>query len=218
MKYFLPVCLALLLVTGCTTISPSGTTNSTNNTNTTTYWLNYYPTQCNKTPWGDTLTETAITEYYQTSLQVTVMAVEVNPPTTGFISCAACGCSTGAQVSIQTNEAGKVILLEHGFTEEELYQAPVIASNENTNTVVTPIETNDVPLSEVDAGLRDRSNQVVKSLKDYYTAHGSYPDNITELNLTVDLTGLTYTPIGSTPADYYDLNVEYSTGGVVMNP
>lgn len=244
MKRLLLLTAAIVLLVGCE--FSTGTSDQViNETDDVTYWVNYYPTQCNASPWGDTLDETKIISYYQTNLGVTVDAIEVTPPATGFFTCAACGCATGTQVSIQTDTAGKAILLEHGFTVEATTEdwpqddITNIHINENINlsveaetTEVTSedveisetelvdpaIDPNEPVLSEVDIALQARAEQWRAALTTYYTSHGSYPDTLADLNVTIDSTGLTYTPIGITPADYYDLSVDYSTGREVVNP
>lgn len=225
---------ALLLLVGCQ-LQPLAVDTTTA---VQTYWLNYYPTQCNEKPWGDTLESATIIEYYQ-NLGVTIASIEVNAPPSGFFSCAACGCSTGIQVSLQTDEAGKTILLEHGFTEEELVNENIgiaegIAENTETNedaetgiaeeiaekTEITEDTeaAEEVELSAEDAALQVRAELVQSALTDYYSQHGAYPDSLTDLTVQLDTTGMTYTPIGVTPADYYDLSVEYSTGKKLLNP
>ena len=233
-------------MTGCQLTIADRAINSDTNAN-QTYWLNYYPTQCNETPWGDTLDERDISDYYQNTLGASVVAVEVTPPAVGFVSCAACGCGTGTQVSVQTDTAGRTILLEHGFTEEAIaedllqddLQEPdmtsdsVEGSNANLNTnaegevnlnaeeeiKVSETELTDLPdMTPEDTDLQTRATTAQAALAEYYKNHGAYPDTLEELNLSINLTGLTYTPIGITPADYYDLSVEYSTGGEVVNP
>ena len=242
----LSLVLGILLSVGCQ-LQPL-TVNTTTDTEVQTYWLNYYPTQCNTTPWGDTLAETTITDYYQ-NLAVTIAAIEVNAPPSGFFSCSACGCSTGVQVSIQTDEAGKAILLEHGFTEEELVGIAESGITENAEKIAEDTEatledaetgitensegipeateetttettgtTIEVELSAEDAALQTRAELVQSALTDYYSQHGVYPDSLTDLTVQLDATGMTYTPIGVTPADYYDLSVEYSTGKTLLNP
>lgn len=222
----LVILFVILLVTGCQ-LSGMPTTTETP----ATYWLNYHPTQCNTPPWGDTLEEVSIINYYQTVLGVTVQAVEVTAPSAGFISCSACGCLTGSQVSIQTDAAGKIILAEHGFIEEEL--GPELITNVDDDAVIQPLDTDpftdsaaetadfiteEENLSATDQSLQTRAEQLRTELQLYYTQHGSYPDVLTGLKTTVDTTGLVYTPIGVTPADYYDLVVAYSTGRVILNP
>lgn len=219
---------ALLLLVGCQ-LQPLAVNTTTA---VQTYWLNYYPTQCNEKPWGDTLESATIIEYYQ-NLGVTIASIEVNAPPSGFFSCAACGCSTGVQVSLQTDAAGKAILLEHGFTEEEL--VGIAEQTEVTEDAETGIaedteeisedaeaeiteETIEVELSAEDAALQVRAELAQSALTDYYSQHGAYPDSLTDLTVQLDTTGMTYTPIGVTPADYYDLSVEYSTGKMVLNP
>ncbi|MBI4407409.1 MAG: hypothetical protein HY565_02830 [Candidatus Kerfeldbacteria bacterium] len=227
---------ALLLLAGCQ-LQPL--TVSTN-TEPQTYWVSYYPTQCNLAPWGDTLETTAITDYYTTTVGVTVYSIEVTPPAVGFISCSACGCPTGQQIALQTDATGKATLLEHGFVEEELV---VVDENlgitedtetgitedseeasedaeeisEDTETEITE-ETIEAELSAEDAALQTRAELVQSALTDYYSQHGAYPDSLADLTVQLDATGMTYTPIGVTPADYYDLSVEYSTGKVLLNP
>ncbi len=224
-----------IFVTGCQTQSVSSShTNQTNTIVAADYWLNYFPTQCNITPWGDTLEERTIIAYYE-ALGVNVESVEVTPQSVTFVSCAACGCPSGETISIQTDTAGKAILLENGFVEEDAVNT-VMNTNTNvtsttessgntdaadttTNEAISESETvEEITLSEADASLLARAEQLQKELKIYYGSHGSYPDDLTGLNTTVDTAGLTYTPIGVTPADYYDLSVDYSTGRVVLNP
>lgn len=230
----LSLVLGILLLAGCQ-LQPLTVTTEVEEP--LTYWLNYYPTQCNEKPWGDTLASTAIIKYYQ-DLGVTIDSIEVNAPPSGFFSCSACGCSTGVQVSLQTDEAGKAILLEHGFTEEELVNENIgIADSaeevaEDTETGIADSaeeisedaeaeiteETIEVELSAEDAALQVRAELAQSALTDYYSQHGAYPDSLTDLTVQLDTTGMTYTPIGVTPADYYDLSVEYSTGKMVLNP
>ncbi|EKD76071.1 MAG: hypothetical protein ACD_43C00233G0001, partial [uncultured bacterium] len=88
----------------------------------------------------------------------------------------------------------------------------------NTNITVQVVESAEAQLSESDANLRDRAAQVQTALTNYYSKNGSYPADITALQLTTELTGITYTPIGSLPAMYYDLAVAYSTGAKIINP
>ncbi len=203
---------SLVLLAGCQWPS-----NSLTNAEPLTYWVNYYPTQCNVAPWGDALEETAIIDYYSVIIGVTVHSVEVTPPADGFFSCSACGCPTGTQVSIQIDAAGKATLLEHGFVEEELtIIEPVI--EEEPLTEVSETEVTEVDLSAEDQALQDRAQLVQSALQDYYLQYGSYPDTLVDLTVQLDATGMTYTPIGVTPADYYDLSVEYSTGREVVNP
>lgn len=233
-----------VLLAGCQLTVGNSSTNTSTAVN-QTYWLNYYPTQCNETPWGDTLDEREISDYYQNALGVTVEAVEVNPPAVGFIACAACGCGTGTQVSVQTDTAGRDILLEHGFTEEAVTEDWPQDSDTNTDSVensnlnlntntevnaninvnveeevkVSETEVSDLPeMTPEDTDLQTRAETVQAALASYYSSHGAYPDTLEALQLTTSLTGLTYTPIGVTPADYYDLSVEYSTGSTVVNP
>ena len=249
MKRLFPLALAGLLLAGCQ-LNVDANNNDTTNTQVedTTYWVSYYPTQCNVSPWGDTLDETTIINYYQTNLGVAVDAIEVTPPAVGYISCAACGCGTGTQVSLQTDTSGRRILLEHGYTEETntedwsvddsmdttnvnptIDNGDTVNTNlniaEDTNVNVDPgvsetelVDPNEPVLSEVDAELQTRAEQWQVALDGYYASHGSYPDTLIDLNMTIDDAGITYTPIGITPADYYDLSVEYSTGRVVLNP
>lgn len=98
------------------------------------------------------------------------------------------------------------------------------ATEPETDTVEIEAELPDVepvveePLSEADANLRDRATQVVSALTEYFDQFGSYPEDLTVLQLQVDLTGITYTPIGALPASYYDLAVAYTTGAEILNP
>lgn len=245
--------IALLLVAGCQLSLGNKANTNTNAVADGTMWLNYYPTQCNVTPWGDTLKEKTIIEYYE-ALGVNVISVEVTPEPTDYITCTACGCGTGETISIQTDATGRGILLEHGFTDEELDEADYAddlplnssenvnvdaagnlntnvnanASTDDTNSEIseselvdpnTGIELNtEAALSEADADLQARAEQLQIELDTYYSAHGSYPDDVAALNTSVNLDGLTYTPIGVTPADYYDLSIDYSTGREVVNP
>lgn len=228
--------ITLSLVAGCVwptaQITPSSSENSTNGT-AETYWLDYALTQCNTAPWGKSTEPEIVTDYFSTN--ITVFAVEVTPPTAGMIFCQACGCPTGTIVSIQTNAAGQVYLLEQGFTAA----GTALESSTITNTNVTPatsttsttnaqisntaveepaVDIVEIQLSESDANLRDRAEQVEAALTNYYIKAGSYPEDISALQLTVDFTGITYTPIGSLPASYYDLAVAYTTGAKIINP
>jgi hypothetical protein len=108
----------------------------------------------------------------------------------------------------------------------------IVASDSNTSAdiavTVTPVitEVNDTVTEESmptnltgsDIGLYDRADQVETALADYYTVHGSYPEDIATLGLVTDLTGITYTPIGALPASYYDLAVVYTVGAEILNP
>lgn len=225
--YFLLTTLALT-ATGCTVWpTPSANTNTTGNannsnisntanTNTTaqTYWLNYSLKQCATAPWGNNLETATISSYYQDTFDITVYNVAVTPPPEGLFTCQACGCPTGTTVSLETDAAGRAILLQNDFTEadanvsttEPVPDAAVVAQASNSN------------LTPADAQLRERSERVEIALSDYYAAHVAYPDNLEVLSLDVDATDLDYTPIGSLPASYYDLVVSYSTGPVTINP
>jgi hypothetical protein len=149
---------------------------------------------------------------------------------------------------VQTDTAGRDTLLEHGFTEETTTDNLLLEDNLNIDTTTGTVETDanlntntevstntdvtadeavkvseteisDLPeMTPEDTDLQTRAETVQAALASYYTSHGAYPDTLEELQLTTSLTGLTYTPIGVTPADYYDLSVEYSTGNVVVNP
>src|SRR3989338_10580318 len=203
----------IVLLAGC----QWQTISSVTNTEPEIFWVNYYPTQCNDAPWGDTLEETAIIEYYATTVGVTVHSLEVTPPAVDFFTCSACGCPTGVEISVQTDAVGKATLLEHGFVEEELTTIePVV--EEELITEVSETEVTEVDLSAEDQVLQARVQLVQSALQDYYSQYGSYPDALTDLTVQLDATGMTYTPIGVTPADYYDLSVEYSTGREVVNP
>lgn len=96
-----------------------------------------------------------------------------------------------------------------------------IVESETGDTEIESLDTEPVveeTLSEADANLRDRSINVVSALAEYFDHYGSYPEDLTVLQLTVDLTGITYTPIGALPAAYYDLAVAYTTGAEILNP
>lgn len=223
MKYI--VLVSMMMFAGCQWQTVSSVVDS----EPTIYWVNYYPTQCNVAPWGDTLEETAIVDYYSATVGITVHSVEVTPPEAGYFSCSACGCPTGVQVSIQTDAAGKTTLLDNGFVEEELTEQTIDTTE--TDPVVEPVEAQNTEtiaedpeiieeenLSAEDQALQARVQLVQSALQDYYTQYGAYPDALTDLTVELDATGMTYTPIGVTPADYYDLSVEYSTGREVLNP
>ncbi|MDP3970450.1 MAG: hypothetical protein Q8P90_02020 [bacterium] len=82
--------------------------------------------------------------------------------------------------------------------------------------------TNDVAEVEptgADGQLKVVVESVQKSLQTYYDENGAYPESLLNLELSEeDTVGITYTPIGTVPAKYYDLSVEYSTGREVLNP
>lgn len=216
-----------------------------------TYWLDYALRQCEVAPWGKSIEPETITQYYENTLNVTVYAVEVTPPSEGLMFCQACGCPTGTTVSIQTNAAGREILLDDEFTEPDadisvIEPVPQVTQAENdlvidnTNTINTEVAptvaatettvddassnpdlavaTEDEVLSDEDAELQQRAEQVQAALADYYAIQDSYPNDLAALSLTITTDDLVYTPIGSLPADYYDLVVPYSTGQITVNP
>lgn len=212
--------LSLILLAGCQwqqVVSVADVTPET-------YWVNYYPTQCNASPWGDTLEQAAIINYYTTVLGVTVHSLEITPPAAGYFSCSACGCPTGVQVSIQTDAIGRDSLLEHGFvtaelTEELTVDVPVeTQAIEETVSVESRIMNNELREDQADQQLQQQAQLLQSALQDYYTQHGAYPDSLNDLTVQLDTTGMVYTPIGVTPAEYYDLTVDYSTGQELLNP
>jgi len=214
-----------LCVTGCQlqpiTSQVTNTTAVMNNsvTNiavTNAYTLKYRPTQCETLPWGNVSDETAITNYYLANYNVVLDAVEVTAAPAGFVSCQACGCPTGQTIIVTTNTAGKAILKADDFIPEVV--------TPSTPPIEDPVQTTDATndttepdLSADDQALRDQAQLVQSYLKEYFQTHQAYPNDLTDLQ-NVDLTGIHYTPIGTTPATYYDLSVDYSTGKVVVNP
>ena len=219
--------VGLLLLTLGTTCDPVSTTTSVANSiqvDNQTYWVDYYPTQCNTNPWGNGYDESTIIGYYENQ-GVSVETIEVTAPKKGFLTCSACGCGTGYQVSIQTNASGREQLLELGFTEE----VPEEVSNTNTNVNQTTnqiiperstseLEASQTEVSEADALLSVTAGRIETALQEYYQANGSYPENLAALELDIDPTGISYTPIGVLPAEFYDLTVNYSTGSETLNP
>lgn len=234
----------VVALTGCQLVNAPQSTNTTNGTETNeevpqaeaTYWMEYKLKQCETAPWGSSLESDSILAYYQENFAITIYTVEVIPPEEGFIACAACGCPTGTTVSIQTDESGREILLDEEWSDADVFAAaqPTTGAtvadantDDSTTTMVVQTTTGDettttknegATLSTEDAQLRQRAERVEISLAEYYAARGSYPDDIDQLLGNLDTTGLMYTPIGSIPADYYDLAVFYSTGTVIVNP
>ena len=232
--------LSVALLVGCWQFRASDVQTTTTTTTTTeTFWLNYYLTQCNDNPWESatatprTTTEQAVADYYQTTYDITIFAVEVTPPQPGILTCQACGCPTGTVVSVQVDATGREALLEAGFTEDDVAdELGADALREDTTATVsiakmvpsTLAPTTDDDVAEVtvvipeDQTLQERVDTVQQVLAEYYQQYGDYPATLADLSVAIDSTGITYTPIGSLPADYYDLSVEYSTGKVVLNP
>lgn len=258
---FVGVFSAMLVLTGCT----QSVTNSNTNTAVTTlaeptqYELVYYPTQCNTVPWFYVDTDTAgietsgagdqLTIYYADTYDVAISAVEFGSLGTDVAVCQACGCPTGATVTVTVNTiTERDTLLDLGFqdadtaeqnivpliegiprlnTEETVTTESIETTNEETTSeevtetseeIANDTSTEIIP-TEQDQALEVTAERIQASLVEYYAEQGAYPAELSELLLSdLDTTGITYTPIGTVPASYYDLAVEYSTGSVVLNP
>ncbi len=234
MHYFRKIVLITalgLLGAGCNPVQTI--TNTVEQANTERFTVSYYPTQCNTNPWGKQYDEVVIQDYY-TSVGLNIYDVAVQQPAPNFITCSACGCGTGFEVVIETDAAGKADLIERGFTEDAAESIPedsninaVIIPEANVNTVPTysaseinegSLETNDEVIEDVDAELQVVAGRIQEALSIYYAREGHYPETLAELELDIDPTGTSYTPIGVLPAEFYDLTVDYSTGSETLNP
>lgn len=181
----------------------------------------------------------SIIEYYETQYDVTILAVDVMPPADNFISCQACGCPTGTVIKVKVNEADEATLLDLDFETTNLESDSEASTNTNTVIEVEPENSEDttgtvestnvttetevvnddvVTKTPEDNDLQTRATQVQAALKDYYSEHSNYPLTLDDLNLDTNLDGITYTSIGTEPAQYYDLRLEYSTGPEILNP
>ncbi len=124
--------------------------------------------------------------------------------------------------------SGGEVIEDAGITEnEEGAENTEVLKNANVNEK-TPVEINDAttttdaaptePTAE-DKTLEDKAAQVQQALVDYYSKNKNYPEKLDQLGVDLgDLTGINYTPIGTVPASYYDMTVEYSTGKITINP
>lgn len=91
---------------------------------------------------------------------------------------------------------------------------PVEINDATTTTDTPPVE----PTAE-DKALEDKATRVQQALVEYYAKNKNYPEKLDQLGVDLgDLAGINYTPIGTVPASYYDITVDYSTGKVTLNP
>lgn len=91
---------------------------------------------------------------------------------------------------------------------------PVEINDATTTTNPAPTE----PTPE-DKTLQEKATRVQQALVEYYAKNKNYPEKLDQLGVDLgDLTGINYTPIGTVPASYYDITVDYSTGKVTLNP
>lgn len=105
--------------------------------------------------------------------------------------------------------------VEDEVTEESVTTESIETTNEETQEVTSE----EIIPTEQDQALEVTTERIQASLAEYYAEQGAYPEELSELLLVdLDTTGITYTPIGTVPASYYDLAVEYSTGNIVLNP
>lgn len=240
---FLLISLTLIAATGCSNAVVSNLTTTTT-PQSVPVTLAYALTQCNDAPWetyqalhADLTTEQSIQRYYLDTYQIALLSVVTHAAPAGFFSCQACGCATGERITVTVSADQAPQLLELGFSDQVIDPVPDNTTLEPATTNVTA-NTNLVDLNTVDDNatgevvltaeeaaadavdqtLRDRAATVQSALATYNNEHSAYPDTLAQLNLTIDLTGLTYTPIGSTPANYYDLTQALSTGDETLNP
>ncbi|MBI2415812.1 MAG: hypothetical protein HYV33_04080 [Candidatus Kerfeldbacteria bacterium] len=223
---YLKLSIGLTLVFMGAACQPTTVTTSSNTTSTaSTVLLYYHPTQCNANPWMQQYRDAAandeaatITAYYQQQHTIALLAVTVERAPAGFISCQACGCPTGERITVEVNSIDQNRLLDLGFTTQANDPAPVNEVKPISNSNSTTTENVATELSTADQALQIRAQILQQALADYKTTYQYYPTQLTDVAGTVDTTGITYTPIGSTPANYYDLTVDFSTGRQVLNP
>lgn len=85
------------------------------------------------------------------------------------------------------------------------------------------VEDDEIKPTERDIEFDSLVIQIQEELGKYFIERSTYPETLAELEGELNLgesglSGITYTPIGTVPANYYDLSVEYSTGKIVFNP
>lgn len=96
----------------------------------------------------------------------------------------------------------------------DVEKVPVEINDATTTTDTPPVE----PTTE-DKTLEDKATRVQQALVEYYAKNKNYPEKVDQLGVDFgDLAGINYTPIGTVPASYYDITVNYSTGKVTINP
>ncbi len=197
-------------------------------------WLEYHSTQCNDNPWNSYESETLksqhdiVLAYYKTEHDIIIENMSVQSPKQGFVACQACGCPTGYVTKVKIYKKYEAALLNLGFVKEETDLD--INYNGNTNTSTDDsLEENDsvsgitdLPFSEMaqeDQPTQVMAQQLQDSLKNYFDEHGYYPNTLEDLTWEdADFSKFNYTPIGTTPANYYDLTVEYTIGKETLNP
>lgn len=172
---------------------------------------------------GFTTTGEALDSATFIETEPTVVVDTVSPAasttTTTADSVVAVNSNTVVEVSTATTTATEPV--EDDVTTPIAVEVPAATSEAVPveEVAIAEIDTDaDVVLSEADANLQERAKQVEAALADYYSQYGSYPDELTVLQLSVDLTSITYTPIGALPASYYDLAIAYTTGAEILNP
>ncbi len=237
MQFRLLFLSGIILLAGCTNVIDNGNATSIDSSSDIPewYWAEYYMTECNGVPWVGETDEEMI-QYYQGQYDIAIQDV-VSIDSDDFVAtCEACGCTTGEVVRVQVSLEDRKKLLDLGFSVEGDYKNPATEKNsddqddeiDNNNEDVVIEETGDIVEEyspeelvaiEDDIILEDIAANVQLALKKYYETNHSYPDTLEELEMIVyDLERFTYTPIGTTPAKYYDLVVAYSTGRVTLNP
>ena len=79
---------------------------------------------------------------------------------------------------------------------------------------------NDVEIVERDIVLETIREDLQSKLEAYKSQYNYYPETLDALTFDedLDLTDVTYTPIGTVPSNYYDLSIVFSTGKQIYNP
>lgn len=114
-----------------------------------------------------------------------------------------------------TNDVETVPVENENTKNTSSDNADAVEINDATTTTDTaPVE----PTAE-DKTLEDKATRVQQALVEYYAKNKNYPEKLDQLGVDLgDLAGINYTPIGTVPASYYDITVNYSTGKVTLNP
>lgn len=121
----------------------------------------------------------------------------------------------GTEVIKNTNDVETVPVENENKKNTKSDNADTVEINDATTTTDTPpVE----PTAE-DKTLEDKATRVQQALVEYYAKNKNYPEKLDQLGVDLgDLAGINYTPIGTVPASYYDITVDYSTGKVTLNP
>lgn len=121
----------------------------------------------------------------------------------------------GTEVIKNTNDVETVPVEKENIKNTNSDSVDAVEINDATTT------TNSAPAEPTaeDKTLEGKATQVQQALVEYYAKNSNYPEKLDQLGVDLgDLTGINYTPIGTVPASYYDITVDYSTGKVTLNP